>query len=137
MRRLAAPVFKKQFIKQYIMSTTLTIHITKEVLEESKNCSGAKGRTCAVAVAIRHIWPKAYVCTDEAYLNGKWYKDVAKLPLMAQNFIDGFDRSTPEVRIAMEPISFNIVVPDEVINQINIDEVLKLANTVTRKEVLV
>jgi hypothetical protein len=122
------------------MSTTLTIHITKEVLEQSKNCGikeFAKGKTCGIAVAICHIWPKAYVNTDQILFNGFGDTDLLpNLPLSAQDFIRHFDLSTPEDRIKMQPFSFDIEVPDEVINQINIDEVLKLANTVTRKQLV-
>lgn len=120
------------------MSTTLTIHITKEVLRQSSKCSKKKTTNCAIAVAVRHIWPTAIICGA----NDNWfYKHNRNLTFgvhgEALGFTGEFDMASPEERIAMKPFSFDIEVPDEVLETINIDEVLKLANTVTRKEVLV
>jgi len=50
------------------------------------------------------------------------------MPLMAQQFIKFFDgfRLTPKLRLLLPEFEFIINIPDEVIEQINIDEVKEL-----------
>lgn len=94
---------------------TITINVTKEILEKSSNCSQGFGdesltKTCAVALAVRKSYPKATVGFVNVWLNDLNQK--ATLPSDVQQFINKFDRATPEQRRAMEPFSFQLNVPE-------------------------
>lgn len=110
--------------------TKLQINVTKEVLEASKGCSSSAGiaiTNCAISLAIRDVFPKASVWAS--HINPKLKEgryDVIKLPQEARDFICEFDRLGSEGRAAMNPISFEIEIPDTVLEQINIDELKPL-----------
>lgn len=124
--------------------TTLRINVTKDILEKSKNCSNTeRGKNCAIALAIRDVFPDATVGTNSIY----FYKDREKvlftgetivikeiwtsmdLPTEASDFIDNFDISTPEERVKITPISFDIDVPNLLIDRISIDEIQEVLRT--------
>lgn len=46
--------------------TQLKITVTKEILEKSKNCGDAygAGKNCAIALAVRDVFPMAWVGMD-------------------------------------------------------------------------
>lgn len=128
------------------MSTKIKIHVTKEILERSAYCGlrkpinmcngkdimempimkeGQIGSNCAVALAIWDIFPNAWV-------NGTFIKFYSlsgeetgrsKLPMPIPKYINDFDGNSPELRRIMKPISFEIDVPDEVIDEISIGEI--------------
>lgn len=118
----------------------LLIKITKNILEQSKMCNVVKclsgtesgvGANCAIALAVRSIFPDAWV--DEENIIPFFFKELhkpivhkIKLPYEACGFIAKFDSSTPDKRIQMPEFSFEIDVPDEIINQIGISEVHKI-----------
>lgn len=119
----------------------ILIKVTKEILERSKMCgvSGYRNvvRDCAVAEASREIFPTAGVCVDSnddtgyviaPFLCAGIDKDIIsiQLPKSASRFIREFDCATPERRAAMEPVSFEIDVPSEVIDKIGISEVYRI-----------
>lgn len=110
--------------------TKLRITVTKEILERSKNCSvyvELSTTNCAIACAVRDVFPSANVWAN--HINpfpGHQKNKLIPLPKIAQDFIDAFDDATPEERVMMKPISFEIEVPDEVIEKINIDELKPL-----------
>lgn len=111
------------------MSVKLKISVTKEILEKTKNCE--KGNTivsnCAIAEAVRSIFPNATVgcSTLSFHINDKCAEWV-RLPLEAIHLIAEFDRSVPAERVEIEPIEFEINVPDKVISKINIEEIRPL-----------
>lgn len=122
------------------MSTKLKISVTKEVLWESRECGGMMD-VCAVSVAIRDIFPDAltgikyiYPYKSQQSLSGSeneiakklGFNDIIKLPQEASAFIRKFDQSTVAERVAMQPISFEISIPDKVIEKINIEELRPL-----------
>lgn len=111
--------------------TKFKINVTKEVLEESKACNFMIGQNCAIAKAICRLFPNAWV--EKSRINFYKNKDlqgniIAKslLPKIASSFIDDFDTKTPSERVLMEPISFDIEVPDRVINLIPIDDFYRI-----------
>lgn len=128
--------------------TKLRINVTKEILFKTRMCAGVFtyventkeegiGANCAISVAIRDLFPDAWVGTDRIYFDAyndqgmfDWGKEnqliTSALPEIARNFIREFDRKTPEERMAMNPLSFEIEIPDIVIDTINIDEVKAL-----------
>lgn len=113
---------------------TLTINITKDVLKEAMYCgtqgSGLSASShCGIAVAIRDIFPNALVG-----LNSFTVDSVAEhlteisLPMNARKFISNFDWLvlTPSKRLDMEEFSFDITLPDKVIETIDIEEVKQI-----------
>ena len=116
----------------------ILIKVTKDILEKSKNCSKLQAtRSCAIAESIREIFPYASVETDTIYF--LFYKpgvDIIisinskiALPNEATQFIAAFDSKEPESRAKMQPISFEIDVPNELIAQIGIGEVYGILST--------
>ncbi len=119
------------------MPLQLKIAITKEIIEHCKNCGNENkereiGKTCAVAFALSNIFPDVYVNNYYIFPFGIEYenKQVLKIPMpiVAQQFIKLFDGFylTPKLRLFLPEFEFTIDVPDEVIEQINIDEVSEL-----------
>jgi len=118
------------------MPTQFKISITKEIIAHCKNC-GAGNETliennCAIAFALADIFPKVFVtnfCIYPFGIDGDKEKDLKiPIPPIAQQFIklfDGFSFS-PKLRLLLPEFEFIIDIPDEVIEQINIDEVRKL-----------
>lgn len=127
----------------------ITIHITKEILKRSKYCSIDKGspqenmtgQNCAISCAIVELFgTKSWVNMDEILFfkqEIEFTKDgfgildeenFVRIPLPenAIRFINIFDFALPEERITLPEISFNIDIPEEVIDLINIDEVKRI-----------
>lgn len=109
----------------------LRVSITKEVLEATKDCGIATKKlneNCAISYAIRQIWPYALVgnwyILPFRQLNSKMcYKQFRHYQ---ESFIIRFDNNTPAERVAMQPFSFDIEVPDEVIGEVNIEEIKRI-----------
>ncbi len=119
------------------MPLQLKIAITKEIIEQCKNCGSENeereiGNNCAVAFALMDIFPDVYVTNYYIFPfgieHGKEQNLKIPLPIIAQQFINLFDgfRITPKLRLLLPEFEFTIDVPDEVIEQINIDEVREL-----------
>lgn len=119
------------------------INITKEVLEESKMCNtggltNAVGMSCAIAKAVNnllgnHAWvgketinihKSITTYMKDTHLAIDFGKEIADIPLPeeAKCFIKSFDKLTPEERVKMDEISFEIDIPDSVIEFIGISE---------------
>lgn len=114
--------------------TKFKINITQQVLEDSKMCKHEVGQNCAIAKAISQLFPYINVGAseitfyDNADLDGCYFAD-STLPDEAIDFIAKFDEYTPEQRIKMQPFSFEIEVPDEVIDMVGIDEAHRILET--------
>ena len=126
------------------MPLQLKISVTKEIIRQSKYCGRGNeeheiGRNCAVAFALIDIFPNVYVTNYYISPFGiEHEKEEAlniPLPIIAQQFIKLFDgfHLTPELRLLLPEFEFTIDVPDEVIEQINIDEVRDLVKGSERK----
>lgn len=113
------------------------IAITKEILAQCKNCgtgndAGRIENNCAIAIALADIFPKVYVTDLYIFpfgIEGDNKKDInIPIPGIAQQFIKLFDgfRFTPRLRLMLPEFDFMIDIPDEVIEQINIDDVKPL-----------
>lgn len=116
------------------MPTQFKIAITKEIIAQCKDCgTGNDARrienNCAIAFALAPIFPKVYVtdfCIFPFGIDGDKEKDIKiSMPVIAQQFIKLFDgfRLTPRLRLMLPEFEFTIDIPDEVIEQINIDDV--------------
>ena len=122
------------------MPVPFKIAITKEIISRCKNC-GTGNETdriennCAIAVALADIFPKVHVtnfCIFPFGIDGDIEKDIKiPLPPIAQQFIKLFDgfRFAPKLRLLLPEFEFVVDIPDEVIEQINIDEVRELIET--------
>ena len=119
------------------MALQLQIAITKEIIEQCKNCGNEDderdiGNSCAIAAALMDIFPNVYVTNYYIFPAGIGFeKEQAQkipLPAIAQQFIKLFDgfRLTPKLRSLLPEFEFTIDIHDEVIEQINIDEVKEL-----------
>lgn len=123
--------------------TTIRVNVTKKVIEESRFCGNeliaqdweAKNKingldgymsNCAIAKAIWDIIPNICVLTQEVMFYSKTScLGVSDLPKKAVRFVDKFDRSSPAERLSLEPISFELEIPDTVIDNISIEEITK------------
>lgn len=115
------------------MPLTLKIKVTKDVLKASKMCgftTGRIGRTCAVAVAVRDVFPHVSVGTDRIFFfRNDDNTDVlayCSLPVEARKFLEEFDCASPEERVKMGELEFEIQVPDIVVELLNIDDVKEI-----------
>lgn len=126
----------------------IEIKITKRILEESKYCNSNGcspeehkiGQNCAIGKSIFNLFGcRSWVCRDHIkyYKKGiNWLGGICidnedfmiDLPPEASNFIYNFDNKSPEERVLMEPFSFEIDVPEEIINQIGIQEAIDIIN---------
>lgn len=124
----------------------IQINITKEVLRASMYCStkGSQkecliGQNCAIGMAIFRLFGQiSWVDGDyiQIYRGGLTfnegghiindYQTRIPLPQVAKNFIKMFDSELPEFRPGMAPLSFEIDVPNEVIDMIGIGQVYKV-----------
>ena len=105
--------------------TKLKIKVTKDILERSKMCLTNVGYNCAVALAVRDIFPRAWV-EDDCIMPVSVEQTKIPLPESATDFISKFDRYDAEERVNMPELEFEISIPDEVIEKINIEELKPL-----------
>ena len=98
------------------------------------------GKNCAVAIALRQIFPDAHVSSSLIFPFGTdtAAKDLKiSLPVVAQQFIKLFDgfHLVPNVRLLLPAFEFDIEVPDDVIDAINIDDITALLTTNSQQPV--
>lgn len=116
------------------MSTKLRITVTKEILERSKDCGAGDfiPTNCAISLAVRDVFPLAavYGTGRLSFLGGSYDKlnnsNSVILSKEARSYVFKFDRTPSERRPFMPEFSFEISIPDEVLNEINIDELKPL-----------
>jgi hypothetical protein len=110
----------------------ILIKVTKEVLERSKFCKSGQISTttnCGIAVAVRDLFPNAEIQVYTANLLGEEFtslNDLVGLPSEATHFIHLFDSLDAHSRVQMEPFSFEIEVPEFVIQTIGIGQIYKV-----------
>lgn len=117
----------------------MLIKVTKEILYESSFCPVLiPGQTasdfqakfirgnCAISNAVREVFPLAETFRNCICPFGLMGVSEIRLPQEASEFISQFDFARPEKRIEMQPISFEIEVPQEVIDKIGIEEVTRI-----------
>ena len=115
------------------MPTQFKITISKEIIAQCKNCGTDNDarlveNNCAIAIALADIFPKVYVTNLFIFPFGIDSELKIPMPLIAQQFINLFDgfRLMPGLRILLPAFEFTIDIPDEVVEQINIDDVKEL-----------
>ena len=126
----------------------ITVKITKEILRESANCQVSAfahlhkvGQNCAIGLAIFQLFGDMswvykrsigifysgmrYIKTEFASITADADVEI-NLPYDATAFIDHFDSCTPEQRLLISPFSFEIEVPEQLIQKIGIGEVYRI-----------
>jgi hypothetical protein len=82
-------------------------------------------KNCAIALAVRELFPKAEV--GSCHLADDSTGLFVHLQSNVTAFIKQFDRASPVKRAtSMDPFSFEIDVPNHVINKIGIDDAIKI-----------
>lgn len=116
------------------MAVEFKISITKEIIEHCKYCGAENNkdelsRNCAVAFALKDIFPDVYVTNyyiSPFGIDTEERKNIKiTMPGIAQQFIKLFDgfQLMPKLRLLLPEFEFVIDIPDEVIEQINISEI--------------
>ncbi len=116
------------------MPVQFKIRITRDVIEQCKNCDATNdqseiSRNCAIAFALQDIFPVVYVTNYYIFpfgISDEKRKDIKiVLPVVAQQFIKLFDGFSlmPNLRLLLPEFEFAINIPNEVIDEINIDEI--------------
>lgn len=102
----------------------LRINVTKKILWESRNADYCDTEECALAHSVRDIFPDAQVTQENIYL----FNATEKIPLPKECFqyVCNFDNATPVERPNLPELSFEIDIPQSVIDKINIDEIRPL-----------
>ncbi len=126
------------------MPLSVKIHITKDVISRSLHCDAnndfhSMGKNCAIAIALREIFPEAHVTCFFIFpfgMDNNETKDLKiALPLVAQQFVKLFDgfHLVPNLRLLLPEFEFDIEVADKIIDNINIDDIKELASNGKRK----
>lgn len=129
--------------------TKLKIKVTKDVLYKARFCginsldpttwTTAISSNCAIALAVRSIWPKAAVMPGNIYTDpifipsgfNLWIVSEGNgstipIPKEASEFISTFDSANTYERLKLAEFEFEVEVRDEVINEVNIEEIREL-----------
>ncbi len=127
----------------------ITIKITKDILKKSMMCGSYPtdkniGQNCAIALAIRDIFPDAHIQKYKILTNYYCKENILSkrglatyveeinilLPDIASDFIILFDslRLIPENRLLLPELSFEIEISDELIETIGINEAIEIIN---------
>ena len=133
------------FLINYLINNNamkILIKVTKDILKKSSACSLVPGRVtenCAVALAVRDLFPEARVGFKTIRFFDNEEKIISELPFEAQLFIRKFDdiRSLRQwkhfsdadvmaTREALPEFFFEIDVPQEVIDRIGLSEVYRV-----------
>jgi hypothetical protein len=128
------------------MATELKIKITKDILKKSMYCGNMDtGKNCAIALAVRDIFPEA--CVGCSYIYPHHYgsdvcnpfKNQMPLPDEARNFIENFDnlRDSPEKRLEMEELEFSVKIPDSLISEIDISSITEILKDHKNRELVI
>jgi hypothetical protein len=121
------------------MAVQFKIKVTKDILALSKECDvgddvTAIGKNCAIALTLKDIFPNVFVSGDNIYPFGQEDKDpvhsvTIPMPKIARDFVKVFDSLSAihNLRLRLPEFEFSIDIPDEIISEIDIKEVTKLA----------
>ena len=122
------------------MPVPFQIKVTKDILEQSKECSigedvAAVGKNCAIALTLKDIFPNVFVSANDIYPFGIDDKNPSHnltipMPKIARDFVKVFDSLSAirNLRPRLPEFEFSIDIPDEIISEIDIAEVTTLAN---------
>lgn len=105
----------------------ILIKVTKDILKRSAGCRAMDGANCAIALAVRELFPKARIGVNVMTFTGDT-NDTYELPENAKLFIRAFENLAfrPSLRLYLEAFSFEMTVPSHVVDQIGISEAYKV-----------
>jgi hypothetical protein len=106
------------------------IQVTQAIIHQCKHVgvpgdTGAVGNVCPIAVTIKHMFPDAYVANEYLFPYGEHTTSKIELPPVAKDFINLFDSlcMMPNVRLKIPAFEFEIEIPDEVVEGIDVRDV--------------
>lgn len=130
----------------------ILIKVTKEIIAQTAMCGISDdlkniASNCAIAVAVRDLIPDALVLDDYEICCSR-LDTIITLPPVAEKFIIQFDgilvravtgrdivsqielitKQVIEERMRLQPVEFEVDLPDEFIDLISIDEVKRIVN---------
>ena len=120
------------------MPAPFKIKVTKNILELSKACGinndrNTNGNNCAIACALKDIFPDVFVSDYVIYpfginINQETNNLAIVMPKIARDFVSLFDSlvAVHNLRPCLPEFEFSIDIPDSVISEINIDEIKAL-----------
>lgn len=109
----------------------IMIHVTKEIIAKSRFCELYDApKNCAISFAVAELFPYAKTFSKRVCLLCSGRRPTTDyfvgLPEIAQRFIVKFDTTSPPERLRMDPVQFEIHVPDFIIDEIGISQVYKI-----------
>ena len=123
------------------MSVKLKVKVTKEITRQAMWCGtngSSPSENCQVALAVRGIFPTAIIGYNRMCIpiHNKSYG--INLPGKAKKGIRVFDslEKTPEKRLDLPEYEFEIDIPDEVIDQLDISDIKEFLKDSKTLEVL-
>jgi hypothetical protein len=131
---------KEGFVREHEMTGQERVSIERRKQTMADPASAPKDyqsgivNNCAIALAIWDVIPFISVdfCTIDFYTPKEYLSEVGRpyatthLCEEAQALINRFDNSTPEGRRNMEPLSFELDIPDSVVENVSIEEITRL-----------
>jgi hypothetical protein len=120
------------------MPIPFKIKVTKNILELSKECGTHNdpetiGNNCAIALALKDIFPEVFVTNSDICPFGIDQKNNPKtlsipMPKIARDFVKVFDSlsAVHKLRLHLPEFEFSIDIPDDIISDIDIEEVKDL-----------
>jgi hypothetical protein len=128
------------------MPTSFTISVTKQILARAKCCGQEKnkaiGDNCAIAIALQDLFPNVFVSGNHIHPFGFGKEEISEmaisLPAIARDFIKVFDSlvAMPRVRLLLPEFEFVILIPDRLLEEINIDDIQKMGQSQNDCELL-
>ena|ERR1700759_4473303 len=116
------------------MPVTYSIHVTREIIRSCKLLGIADdvdviGDKCPVALALKDLFPDVHVSNRYIFPCGMDTAMKIELPSRVTDFINKFDTlsSSPDLRLKFKGFKFDLIIPENIIKNINIEEITSLA----------
>ena len=109
----------------------IKIKVTKDVLKRAMWCGTTDmhepmSQNCAISKALNDVFGKVSVSKSRIILLAdRKEAHTIDTPMSAARFIDEFDALTPIERLEMPELTFEVELPESVIDQINISDIHK------------
>lgn len=105
----------------------ILIKVTKDVLKRSMMCNFPDSQNCAIAIACREFFPNAAITVYDMYPFGSIDVSI-HLPIEASRFVSKFDSLAvnKEQRLNLPEFSFEVEVPEPVLQRIGISEAYRI-----------
>ena len=118
----------------------LQVKVTKEILRESMYCNQQYHNNCAIAIAIKEIFPKSETYGESVFILGS---DSEVYPIMGleakhdgKEFIEKFDKSNPQKRSLMPETIVTLDITDEILEKINLEDMSNMVSKIEHLELI-